>query len=136
MRSALMQQITAIVDGGKWTQAEAAERCGVTQPRMNDLLRGRIARFSLDALVNIAAAMGRKVTLRVENVARSGLIFREVLVAQGWTRVRASLHEQGMGRGIRGHAGAARTKQTDGSYPGKRQQTRNDGAPHRTCIRL
>jgi predicted XRE-type DNA-binding protein len=37
-----------------WTQAEAAERCNLTHPRINDLLRGRISRFSLDALVNIA----------------------------------------------------------------------------------
>ena len=39
LRSALMRQIAAIVEGGGWTQAEAAERCGVTQPRINDLLR-------------------------------------------------------------------------------------------------
>jgi predicted XRE-type DNA-binding protein len=49
---------------------EAAERCGVTQPRINDLLRGRMSRFSLDALVNIAAALGRKITVEVED-ARS-----------------------------------------------------------------
>ncbi|MBL8221300.1 MAG: XRE family transcriptional regulator [Bryobacterales bacterium] len=36
-----------------WTQAEAARQCGVTQPRMNDLLRGLVSRFSLNALVNI-----------------------------------------------------------------------------------
>ena len=44
-----------------WTQAEAASRCGVTQPRINDLLRGRVSRFSLDALVNIATALGCRV---------------------------------------------------------------------------
>lgn len=69
LRSALMQQIAAIVEASGWTQAEAAARCGVTQPRVNDLLRGRIARFSLDALVNIAAALGRKVTVRLEDAA-------------------------------------------------------------------
>jgi predicted XRE-type DNA-binding protein len=69
LRAALMRQIAAIVDEGGWTQAEAAERCGVTQPRINDLLRGRIARFSLDALVNIAAALGRRVTVKVEDAA-------------------------------------------------------------------
>ncbi len=69
LRSALMRQIAAIVDESGWTQAEAAERCGVTQPRINDLLRGRIARFSLDALVNIAAALGRRVTVKVEDAA-------------------------------------------------------------------
>jgi predicted XRE-type DNA-binding protein len=62
-RSEMMMQITDIVKKGGWTQAEAARRCGVTQPRINDLLRGRIDRFSLDALVNIATALGRKVRI-------------------------------------------------------------------------
>ena len=65
-RAELMQQIAAIVKEGGWTQAEAATRCGVTQPRMNDLLRGRVSRFSLDALVNIATAIGRRVRLALE----------------------------------------------------------------------
>jgi predicted XRE-type DNA-binding protein len=49
-----------------WTQAEAARRCGVTQPRMNDLLRGRISRFSLDALVNMAVGCGQRVRVALE----------------------------------------------------------------------
>ena len=61
-----MERISGIVKKDGWTQAEAAKRCGVTQPRINDLLRGRISRFSLDALVNIAAALGRKVKVRLE----------------------------------------------------------------------
>lgn len=65
-RSALMRQITAIVKESNWTQTEAAQRCGVTQPRMNDLLRGRVSRFSLDALVNIATAMGREVHFELQ----------------------------------------------------------------------
>ncbi len=69
LRSALMRQIAEIVKTSGWTQAEAAERCGITQPRINDLLRGRMSRFSLDALVNIAAALGRKVTVKLENAA-------------------------------------------------------------------
>jgi len=64
-RSDLTIQIAQIVKKGGWTQAEAARRCGVTQPRINDLLRGRIDRFSLDALVNIATALGRKVQIRL-----------------------------------------------------------------------
>jgi predicted XRE-type DNA-binding protein len=69
LRSALMQQIAALLEESGWTQAESAARCGVTQPRINDLLRGRIARFSLDALVNIAAALGQRVTVRLEDAA-------------------------------------------------------------------
>jgi predicted XRE-type DNA-binding protein len=69
LRSALMQQIARIIERKEWTQAEAASRCGISQPRVNDLLRGRIARFSLDALVNIAAALGRRVTVKLEDAA-------------------------------------------------------------------
>lgn len=61
VRSELMSQIAALVRERGWTQVEAARRCGVTQPRLNDLLRGRLSRFSLDALVNIAAALGCRV---------------------------------------------------------------------------
>ena len=65
-RAELMQQIAAIVTDKEWTQAEAAKRCGVTQPRINDLLRGRVSRFSLDALVNIATAIGRRVHVELK----------------------------------------------------------------------
>ena len=58
-RAELMRSIAAIVKREGWNQAEAARRCGVTQPRMNDLVRGRISRFSLDALVNMGARFGR-----------------------------------------------------------------------------
>jgi predicted XRE-type DNA-binding protein len=69
VRSDLMDEIEAIVKKKGWTQKEAAKRCGVTQPRINDLLRGRISRFSLDALVNIASALGRKVRVSLEDAA-------------------------------------------------------------------
>jgi predicted XRE-type DNA-binding protein len=50
-----------------WTQAEAAGQCGVTQPRINDLLRGCVSRFSIDALVNIATAIGRTVRFDLQS---------------------------------------------------------------------
>ena len=65
-RAELMQKITAIVRESSWTQSEAARRCGVTQPRINDLLQGRVSRFSLDALVNIATAIGRRVHIELD----------------------------------------------------------------------
>jgi predicted XRE-type DNA-binding protein len=65
-RADIMQQISAIVKENKWTQNEAAQRCGVTQPRINDLIRGRVSRFSLDALVNIATAIGRRVRFEID----------------------------------------------------------------------
>lgn len=65
-RAELMQKIAAIISDNGWTQDEAAGHCGVTQPRVNDLLRGRISRFSLDALVNIATAIGCPVHVEIE----------------------------------------------------------------------
>jgi predicted XRE-type DNA-binding protein len=62
----LMRQIAELIQAEGWKQVEAAERCGVTQPRINDLLRGRVSRFSLDALVNIATALGRRVSVELE----------------------------------------------------------------------
>lgn len=65
MRSELMRRIAGIISESGWTQAEAARRCSVSQPRINDLLRGRISRFSLDALVNMASTLGWKVSLQM-----------------------------------------------------------------------
>lgn len=65
-RTELMQQIAAIIKSNDWKQADAASHCGVTQPRVNDLLRGRVSRFSLDALVNIATALGRRVHIELD----------------------------------------------------------------------
>jgi predicted XRE-type DNA-binding protein len=65
-RAELIQQIAQIIVDQGWKQVEAARRCNVTQPRINDLLRGRVSRFSLDALVNIAAALGRRVSVELK----------------------------------------------------------------------
>lgn len=69
LRSDLVIQIAAIIEKKSWTQAEAAQHCGITQPRISDLLRGRISRFSLDALVNIAATLGCRVKMNLVDAA-------------------------------------------------------------------
>jgi predicted XRE-type DNA-binding protein len=61
MRARLMRAIASLIQNANWTQSEAAAHCRVSQPRINDLLRGRISRFPLDALVNIAAALHQRV---------------------------------------------------------------------------
>ena len=66
VRAELMRKIAVLIQESGWTQAAAAERCGITQPRMNDLLRGRISRFSLDALVNMASALGQQVHVELK----------------------------------------------------------------------
>jgi predicted XRE-type DNA-binding protein len=61
-----MQKIAARLKLHGWTQAEGAKRCGVTRPRVNDLLRGGVSRISLDAPVNIATALGFRVRVDLE----------------------------------------------------------------------
>ncbi len=65
LRSQLMRRIGELAVSGGLTQAEAAARLGMTQPRLNALLRGRIEQFSLDALVNVATRAGLHVALGV-----------------------------------------------------------------------
>ena len=67
IRSVLMQELTAFVTSTRMTQKEAAERFGVTQPRISDLMRGKIDLFSIDTLVNMLTAAGLHVDLRVRN---------------------------------------------------------------------
>jgi predicted XRE-type DNA-binding protein len=57
-RSMLMLAIEQRIKENGWTQTEAAERFHVTQPRVSDLLNGKINKFSLDALVNMLPAVG------------------------------------------------------------------------------
>ncbi|GEN26338.1 helix-turn-helix domain-containing protein [Halomonas cupida] len=63
VRAELMSKLTDTIEAWDITQREAAERLGVTQPRVNDLLKGRIDRFSVDTLLNMSAAAHIPVTL-------------------------------------------------------------------------
>ncbi len=69
LRSALMMELERRIRAKGWTQTEAARRLGVTQPRVSDLLRGKINLFALDTLVNMAAAAGLHVEIRVQEAA-------------------------------------------------------------------
>jgi predicted XRE-type DNA-binding protein len=65
LRSALMMVLEQYIKGKGLTQAQAAKLFGVTQPRVSDLMRGKINLFALDALVNMATAAGMRVSLQV-----------------------------------------------------------------------
>lgn len=68
-RSELMIALRTRIEGWKVSQTEAARRLGLTQPRLNDLMRGRIDKFSLDALVNVAGRARLTVRLQIRNAA-------------------------------------------------------------------
>ena len=65
MRSQLMTALRKFVEKEGLTQAEAARRLKVTQPRVSDLMRGKISRFSLDTLVTMSGDAGLEVDLRI-----------------------------------------------------------------------
>jgi len=68
-RSALMIAVRRKVESWKVSQTAAARRLGLTQPRLNDLMRGRIDKFSLDALMNLARPAGLAVRLEIGEAA-------------------------------------------------------------------
>jgi predicted XRE-type DNA-binding protein len=73
LRSEVMIRIEEYVERSGLTQARAAARLGLTQPRLNALLKGKIDQFSLDALVNAAARAGLKVDVLVTTPKRTGV---------------------------------------------------------------
>lgn len=69
LRATLMTALKDRIARSGISQAQAAELFGVTQPRVSDLVRGKINLFGLDALVNMATAAGLHVELRVLEAA-------------------------------------------------------------------
>lgn len=69
VRAELMRAIEAHIRRKRWTQAEAAKRLGVTQPRVSDLMRGKIDLFSLDKLYTMANVIGLRTELRIGEAA-------------------------------------------------------------------
>ena len=69
MRSNVLAAINETVRGWNTTQAQGARRLGITQPRLNDLLHGKINKFSLDTLLILATRAGLKVKIEVQSAA-------------------------------------------------------------------
>lgn len=63
LRADLMGRLRLLVQEEGWTQAQAAQRFGIAQSRVSDLVRGKWDKFSLDMLITLAARAGRKVEL-------------------------------------------------------------------------
>jgi predicted XRE-type DNA-binding protein len=70
VRAELMMALERIIARRRLTQARAAQLLGVSQPRVNDLVRGRFHRFSIDALVDMLARAGVRVRFTTERGAR------------------------------------------------------------------
>jgi predicted XRE-type DNA-binding protein len=70
IRTDLMIQLAGLIAERGLTQKQAAKALGVTQPRISDLVRGRIELFSIDTLVEMLSRFGVSVTLKTKRRAR------------------------------------------------------------------
>jgi len=69
LRSTLMMALKDHIVRAGLSQSEAAKLLGVTQPRVSDLMRGKIELFGLDTLVNMIGAAGLHVEMRISSAA-------------------------------------------------------------------
>jgi predicted XRE-type DNA-binding protein len=69
LRAKLMRAIIAHMEKRELSQAAAAKLMGVTQPRISDLVRGKIDLFSIDMLINMASAADLHVDLKIARAA-------------------------------------------------------------------
>lgn len=67
MRATLMSDLRSYIESEKLTQAEAADRLGIAQSRVSDLVRGKWDKFSLEMLITLESRLGR--TVKVELAA-------------------------------------------------------------------
>lgn len=65
LRSMLMMELQAYINKKGLSQSDAARLFGVTQPRVSNLLRGKIDLFALDTLVNMVSATGQHIVMTV-----------------------------------------------------------------------
>jgi predicted XRE-type DNA-binding protein len=70
LRAELIMEVRGLIEARKLTHRSAANLLGVTQPRVSDLIRGKIDLFSIDTLVNMLARAGVRVQLRIAGAGR------------------------------------------------------------------
>jgi predicted XRE-type DNA-binding protein len=94
-RTEMMIAIRETVAAWGLTQAAMAKRLGLTQPRLDDLLRRRINKFSLDALINVATAAG---LAGAGGSGKGGARRPFVLILKDGSRARRPLRDAPWGR--------------------------------------
>lgn len=63
LKSKLWSVVTAIITGQNWTQKQAAQKLGISQPRMSNLMKGQLDKFSLDFFIVSLTMIGYKFDL-------------------------------------------------------------------------
>lgn len=68
-RAEIVRVLQKVVRGWRLSQKAAAAKLGVTQPRLNELLRGKLDKFSLDAMFDLTAHAGLKISIALKRAA-------------------------------------------------------------------
>ena len=82
LRSELAMEIRRIIEAKGLTQAEAAKLAGVSQPKISEITRGRVASYSVERLLHIVNRLGRSVEVRISR--------RDAAGAMATTRVKVA----------------------------------------------
>ena len=69
VRAELIAEIRRLMEEKAWNQTEAGEQLGISRSRLNDILRGRLEKVTIDRLVTMLAAAGRHVRVTVDHAA-------------------------------------------------------------------
>lgn len=69
LKSELMLALQQHIAAQAWNQKTAGELLGVTQPRISDLLRGKISVFGLEALIVLATKAGMQIEMQIKSAA-------------------------------------------------------------------
>lgn len=78
LKTDLMIMIRDIIKDQKWTQAEAADYLGVTQPRVSDIVNGKIDKFTLDSLFGMLEVMGFQAQFTFGTLSESTISIKRV----------------------------------------------------------
>ena len=81
-RSELMMRLSEVIRGSGMNQGDAADLFGVTQPRISDLMRGKVNLFSLDTLIDMAATAGMSPVVKVSKPRSSRRLVGRAKVAE------------------------------------------------------
>ena len=69
IKSDLMIALTELIKAQGWTQSQAANHLGVTQPRVSDLMRGKISLFGIESLIGMLAIAGLEIDVSIRKAA-------------------------------------------------------------------
>ncbi len=80
MKMDLSIMLAGLIEGQKWTQAEAAEKLGVTQSRISDLMNSKIEKFTIDAMFDMLDKLGFKISWSMPSQQKATMVIQKAKI--------------------------------------------------------